>query len=123
MSIFAPLPVAMRRNVDSKGYRRVRIDLMQISSGLVRSGPGGPHGPGWTTETKDFPGTFDKRLEAYTLTYNNHLSGGIKSITDPFGYEVRYLADKVGRLTEIGTSADSAEYATNIDYRIAILQD
>lgn len=58
-------------------------------------------------------------LCCFSLTYNYHLTGGIKSITDPFADEITYTPDKVGRTTAVtGTSfGDITSYASAVSYR------
>lgn len=77
-------------------------------------------------ETKHFTDTLDDEpTGGYQLKYNYHLTGGLKSIEDPFGAIVTYNADKLGRTTAIGGSGfieDSTEteinsYIENINYR------
>lgn len=65
------------------------------------------------TETKVF---IDDPNNSYPLTYDYHLGGALKSIKDPFTYEVNYAADRLGRVTEVG-SPSIAPFASNIKYR------
>jgi YD repeat-containing protein len=71
------------------------------------------------TETKDFldnlPGSPSSGV--YTLTYNYHLSGGIQSITEPFGHVVNYSVDKLGRTTGIGDASISTKYVHEVKHR------
>jgi YD repeat-containing protein len=61
----------------------------------------------------------------YKLTYTYHLTGGLKSIEDPFGAVITYSSDKIGRTTAVGGSgfyddfADSeiTSYVSSISYR------
>jgi YD repeat-containing protein len=78
------------------------------------------------TETKDFLDTLASAPNGvYELKYNYQLTGGIKSIEDPFGAIVSYDADKTGRTTAIGgsgfidavTETEITSYASNINYR------
>jgi YD repeat-containing protein len=79
-------------------------------------------------ETKDFTDTLaDEPTGGYKLKYNYHLTGGLKSIEDPFGAVVTYAADKLGRTTAVGGSGftdtvadpdqEITSYVTNINYR------
>ncbi|MBK8464969.1 MAG: hypothetical protein IPL32_03990 [Chloracidobacterium sp.] len=74
-------------------------------------------------ETKDF---LDDLPEApnggvYPLTYTYHLSGGLKSITDPFNRMTTYSVDAVGRMTAIGAggslTTNETAYMSGISYR------
>jgi YD repeat-containing protein len=49
--------------------------------------------------------------------YTYHLTGGIKSITDPFEFETRYSVDKTGRVTEVGDPSSSTAYASAVNFR------
>lgn len=72
------------------------------------------------TETKDFTDSLSQTpggSGVYTLTYNYHLAGSLKSITEPFGSVVNYAADAVGRTTAVGNSGSSTAYASNIAHR------
>jgi hypothetical protein len=42
---------------------------------------------------------------------------GLKKITDPWGHEIKYAADKVGRMTSIGNASSATAYADDIAYR------
>lgn len=53
-------------------------------------------------ETKDFADTLTNEISGgYKLKYNYFLTGGLKSIEDPFGAIVTYETDKLGRITAI----------------------
>ncbi len=67
-------------------------------------------------ETKEFAGLPQNE---YTLSYEYHLTGGLKSITDPFNHTVSYAADRVGRMTAIddGTTPNAVAYMSDIKYR------
>ncbi|HEY0429705.1 MAG TPA: hypothetical protein VGC76_18125, partial [Pyrinomonadaceae bacterium] len=76
------------------------------------------------SETKDFADTLaDEPTSHYQIQYAYNLSGGLKSVTDPFGQEIDYTQDKTGRLTKVdgssfgtGTGATTS-YADGIKYR------
>lgn len=57
----------------------------------------------------------------YTISYTYNLSGGLKSVTDPFNNTVTYTHDKTGRLTKVDgtptTDNPTGQYADNIQYR------
>jgi len=59
--------------------------------------------------------------QSFTNTYTYNLSGGLKSVTDPFNSTVNYTNDKTGRLTAVtGTvfgDNTTGNYADNIQYR------
>ncbi len=65
------------------------------------------------TESRNFTDTLADEPSGglYTLTYNYHLTGGLKSIEDPWNNEVTYASDSVGRTTSIG--ANSFDGRTN----------
>ncbi len=70
------------------------------------------------SETTDF----DDLSSNLTISYTYNLSGGLKSITDPYSSVVTYQHDKNGRLKEVGDYIDPSDsttgpYATNIKYR------
>ncbi len=67
------------------------------------------------SETRQFTGLSG----SYKLTYEYHLAGSLKSITDPTNARVNYEIDKTGRTTAItGTSFGGVtQYASNIQYR------
>jgi hypothetical protein len=70
------------------------------------------------SETKDFVDTLTNEPSGgYKLEYTYHLSGGIKSIEDPFGAMVTYTADKTGRMTAIGDASSSTAFASGVAYR------
>jgi len=68
-----------------------------------------------TSETVDF----DDLEDNYTIAYSYQLTGGLKSITDPFSAVVNYMGDKAGRVTSITGSgfASVSTYATGIKFR------
>lgn len=77
-------------------------------------------------ETKNFADTLSNApTGGYKLKYNYFLTGGLKSIEDPFNDSITYTVDKIGRITAINGSAfwdDYIEeyitsYASNINYR------
>jgi YD repeat-containing protein len=76
------------------------------------------------SETKDFTYTLaDEPTNHYKIQYAYNLSGGLKSVTDPFGEEFDYTHDKTGRLTKVdgssfgtGTGA-TTHYTDGIKYR------
>jgi YD repeat-containing protein len=59
----------------------------------------------------------DMPNNGYTTTYEYHLNGSLKSITDPLQNVTTYSADKAGRVTDIGTGSDADYYASGISYR------
>jgi YD repeat-containing protein len=77
-------------------------------------------------ETKNFADTLANAPSGgYKLKYNYYLTGGIKSIEDPFGAIVSYDVDKTGRTTAIGgsgyyepeTNNEITFYVSDISYR------
>ena len=81
-----------------------------------------------TKERRDFTDTLtDAPISGskYDLDYTYTLSGGLASITDPFGAVVSYTPDKTGRTTAVGGSGfydDFAgrtitSYVSSINYR------
>jgi YD repeat-containing protein len=56
---------------------------------------------------------------SFTLNYAYNLSGQLSSITDPFGAQVGYSHDKVGRVSAITGSnfASVSSYASGLQYR------
>lgn len=77
------------------------------------------------SETRQFNDTLDTLEHApagnnsFELQYTYHLSGSLKSLTDPYGDTVYYAHDKAGRLDSVtGSSfAGVTNYASNPDYR------
>ncbi len=71
-----------------------------------------------TSETKTFSLLSGN---SYTIGYTYNLSGGLKSITDPFNATVNYTNDKTGRVQTVSGSPwaenPSGNYANNIQYR------
>ena len=67
-----------------------------------------------TSETRTLTG-----LGSFTLTYTYNLGGQLSSITDPFGAQVSYGYDKIGRLSAINGAnfASVTTYASNLQYR------
>jgi RHS repeat-associated protein len=66
-----------------------------------------------TSETRTLGGP------SFTLSYGYNLAGELNSITNPFGAQVGYGYDKVGRLTNVSGSgyAGVSNYASSITYR------
>ncbi|MFN0141094.1 MAG: RHS repeat domain-containing protein, partial [Pyrinomonadaceae bacterium] len=54
-----------------------------------------------TSETKQFNGQNSSPTNAFTIAYQYHLGGELKSITNPFTQRVDYATDKLGRLTQV----------------------
>ena len=56
---------------------------------------------------------------AYTISYTYNLAGALQSITDPFGKQVTYTRDAIGRLTSLSRPGFGGEPETmsNIQYR------
>ncbi|PYS99128.1 MAG: hypothetical protein DMF63_13750, partial [Acidobacteria bacterium] len=84
------------------------------------------------SETKTFPTSFNLTASpgggsgAYTIGYNYFLTGGVKNVTDPFGQEIDYTVDKIGRMKTVTGSAWNAygssgvfvtEYVDDANYR------
>ena len=77
------------------------------------------------TESRNFTDTLTDEPSGglYTLTYNYHLTGGLKSIKDPWNNEVTYASDSVGRTTSIGANSfdgrtnGSMAFASGLSYR------
>jgi YD repeat-containing protein len=67
-----------------------------------------------TSESRIFTG-----VGSFTLTYEYNLSGELSRITDPFGAQVGYNYDKVGRLSAItgANFASISSYASGLQYR------
>jgi YD repeat-containing protein len=67
-----------------------------------------------TSETRTFSG-----LGAYTLGYSYNLADELVSVTDPFGAQVAYNRDNVGRVSSVTGSGflGNVSYALNIQYR------
>ncbi|MGQ0542977.1 MAG: hypothetical protein ACT4O9_14165 [Blastocatellia bacterium] len=57
-----------------------------------------------TSETKQFNGQNSSPTNALTLSYQYHLGGELKSITEPFGQRIDYETDKIGRLSQVTAS-------------------
>ncbi|MBK7705896.1 MAG: RHS repeat protein [Acidobacteria bacterium] len=57
----------------------------------------------------------------YSLSYEYSIGGGLKSVTDPFGYTINYTDDKSGRITAVSgdPTADNptGQWANGIQYR------
>jgi YD repeat-containing protein len=55
----------------------------------------------------------------YTISYQYNLAGQVTSITDPFGAQVGYNHDTIGRVTSVTGSGygNVSSYASNIQYR------
>ncbi len=75
-----------------------------------------------TAETRQFTDTLtDAPLpqNKFKLEYEYHLSGALKSLTDPYGEVFDYEYDKVGRLDTVTGSnfGGVTSYATNAGYR------
>ncbi len=70
-----------------------------------------------TSETVNF----DDLSNDLTIGYTYNLSGGLSSVTDPFGESVDYTNDKTGRLTAVGGTPfgdnTTGDYASGIQYR------
>src|SRR6185436_6809027 len=74
-----------------------------------------------TSETRQFNDTLNEAPmtnNRFQIGYTYSISG-LKSYTDPYGEEIAYTADRVGRLKEVtGTSfAGVTSYASNPEYR------
>lgn len=67
-----------------------------------------------TSETRTLTG-----IGSFTLNYTYNLGGQLSSITDPFGAQVSYGYDKIGRLNAINGAnfASVTTYASNLQYR------
>lgn len=67
-----------------------------------------------TSETRTFTG-----LSSYTLSYGYNLSGQLSSITNPWGAQVGYGYDKIGRTTNVSGSgyAGLSSYINSMSYR------
>jgi YD repeat-containing protein len=75
-----------------------------------------------TSETRQFSDTLvDAPLSSsrFQLSYTYAISGNLKSYTDPYGKEISYGLDRVGRTTSVtGTSfAGVTSYASNPSFR------
>lgn len=67
-----------------------------------------------TSETRTITG-----LGSFTLNYTYNLGDQLSSVTDPFGAQVSYSYDKIGRLSAINGAnfASVTTYASNLQYR------
>ena len=67
-----------------------------------------------TSETRTFTG-----LGSYLLSYEYNLAGQLNSFTNPWGSQVGYVYDKVGRLTNVTGSgyASVSSYVSSTAYR------
>jgi len=67
-----------------------------------------------TSETRTFTG-----LGSYALNYTYNVSGELKSITNPWGAQVGYNYDKVGRVTSVSGSGyvGLTSYVNSLSYR------
>jgi hypothetical protein len=75
-----------------------------------------------TSELRDFTDTLSNAPisgSKYELDYTYTLSGGLASITDPFGAVINYASDKTGRTTAVGGSGfhSISSYASGVTYR------
>jgi hypothetical protein len=80
-----------------------------------------------TSETKTFPSTWSlpdspgSGSRTYTITYNYFLNGSVKKVVDPFGYDIDYTVDKVGRMKTVTGDAfgdtSVTQYIDDVDYR------
>ncbi len=68
-------------------------------------------------ETKDFADEFENGPNTFSLEYQYHLGGGLRSIEDEFGQTTKYGADKVGRMTSIGNSTSDEAYVSSMSHR------
>jgi RHS repeat-associated protein len=68
-----------------------------------------------TSETRTFTGLSG----SYTLSYGYNLGGQLNSLTNPWGVQVGYAYDKVGRLTNVSGSgfAGVSSYVSSMSYR------
>ena len=70
------------------------------------------------SETKTFS---DIANQSFTLGYAYDLSGGLQSVTDPFGSTINYARDKIGRLTGVSGTPfgdnTTGQYLEGIQYR------
>jgi YD repeat-containing protein len=61
--------------------------------------------------------------QVFRIEYTYNLKGGLASVKDPFGDQINYAHDKIGRLTAVGgtsygtDSNPTTEYADGIQYR------
>jgi YD repeat-containing protein len=79
------------------------------------------------SETKTFPSTWylpnspNSGSRAYTITYNYFLNGSVKKVIDPFGYDIDYTADHIGRMKTVTGDAfgdtSVTQYVDDVDYR------
>lgn len=67
-----------------------------------------------TSETRTFTG-----LGSFALNYTYNVSGELKSITNPWGVQVGYNYDKVGRITSVSGSGyvGLSSYVNSLSYR------
>jgi len=67
-----------------------------------------------TSETRTFTG-----LSSYTLSYAYNLAGELTSITNPWGVQVGYGYDKVGRVANVSGAGYGgiSSYASALTYR------
>ena len=70
------------------------------------------------TETKNFADTLSSAPSGgYVLAYNYGAAGGLKSMTGPFGHEVNFALDAVGRITAVGDANSLTAYASSVTHR------
>jgi YD repeat-containing protein len=71
------------------------------------------------TETRNFSNLAGSSTGGnYTLTYTYNVGNQLTSITDPFGAQVNYNYDSVGRLSGVtGTGFSISTFLSNIQYR------
>jgi RHS repeat-associated protein len=67
-----------------------------------------------SSETRTFTG-----LGSYTLSYSYNLAGQLNSLTNPWGVQVGYVYDKVGRLASVSGLgyAGVSSYVSSMSYR------
>ena len=58
-----------------------------------------------------------RELEEEKRQLEKELTGGLKSMTGPFGHEITYTSDAVGRITEIGDGSRATAYASAVTHR------
>jgi hypothetical protein len=78
------------------------------------------------TEKKTFPAGWDmpdapNTAHEYLITYNYFLNGSVKKVIDPFGFDIDYTVDHVGRMKTVTGDAfgdtSVTQYVDDVGYR------
>jgi RHS repeat-associated protein len=60
---------------------------------------------------------FNELGVAYMTQYGYNLAGGLSSVTTPWNEQITYGHDRIGRVTDVTTSASVTPYASGLQYR------